>query len=388
MDIDGDGKFTAGTDGIYFTEKFTTARPLPGGEYKVNRREVWSLFLLCNYALDNDWTITVTAPSGTLHEMFFDPVTVGTAVAADATNGVLKPRTFKGAGGASTTISRIAYEPAAAGSGKSAEVKIGVTPAGALSGQLLDFIALDGAVSLTLTVASATADSKAGSLTWTVASQPWKAGDELMVRVRPAPPKPARPSGLTASSDDKSVTLTWAASSDASITGYEYQVRSAGVAWSAWKAISGSGSTTTSHTVTGLTNGTEYRFKLRAVNVSGAGKPGPSASPWYVSATPQLSPPAAPTGLTALAGSGTVVLTWDDPSDVSITRYEYQMRWTGVGWGSWTAIPGSGSATRSHALTGLTNGTEYRFKLRAVNAAGASKPGPGAAPWYVSATPD
>ena len=374
-------------EGFTFSETLMTVRPLPAGEYTFKAMSVWGLYAACDYAIDLGWTVTVTAPSGTLHEMFFDPVTVGTAVAADASNGVLKPKTFTGASGASATISRIAYEPAVAGSGKSAQVKIGVTPAGALSGQLIDFIGLDGTVSLTLNVASATADSKAGTLTWPVASQPWKAGDKLMVRVRPTPPKPVRPSGLKAASGDGSVTLTWDAASNASITGYEYQTRWAGVAWSAWTAISGSGSTTTSHTVTGLTNGTEYRFKLRAVNVSGAGKPGPGASPWYVSATPQVLPPAAPTGLTALAGNGTVVLTWDDPSDTSITRYEYQMRWTGVGWGSWTAIPGSGSATRSHALTGLTNGTEYRFKLRAVNVSGAGKPGPNAAPWYVSATP-
>ena len=66
--------------------------------------------------------------------MFFDPVKVGTAVAADGTNGVLKPKTLKGASGASATIGGIACEPAAAGSGKSARVKIGVTSAGALSG--------------------------------------------------------------------------------------------------------------------------------------------------------------------------------------------------------------------------------------------------------------
>ena len=188
IDADGDGKLNAGTDGIYFRETFATARPLPAGEYNIDRKEVWSLYLICDFALTNNWTITVTAPSGTLHEMFFDPVVVGTSVAADATNGVLEPRTFTGASGASATIDRIAYEPAAAGSGKSAQVKIEVRPAGALSGQLVDFIALDGTVSLTLNVASATADSKAGTLTWAVASQPWKAGDELMVRVRPATP--------------------------------------------------------------------------------------------------------------------------------------------------------------------------------------------------------
>ena len=188
FDVDGDGKLTAGTDGIRFAETFSTVRPLPAGEYSIDRMEVWLPFLLCDYAFRNKWPITVTAPSGTLHEMFFDPVTVGAAVAADATSGVLKPRTFKGTSGASATIDRIAYEPAAEGSGQSGFLRIEVAPDDALSGKVVDFIVLDGTVSLTLSVAAATLDAAAGTLSWPVASQPWKAGDELMVRVRPAAP--------------------------------------------------------------------------------------------------------------------------------------------------------------------------------------------------------
>ena len=45
-----------------------------------------------------------------------------------------------------------------------------------------------------------------------------------------------------------------------------------------------------------------------------------------------------------------------------------------TGWGAWQSI---GAAT-SHTIRGLSNGKEYRFKLRAVNAHGNSKP----APWY------
>ena len=37
--------------------------------------------------------VTVTAPTGTLHEAFFDPVAIGTTIGADGTNGVLKPNT-------------------------------------------------------------------------------------------------------------------------------------------------------------------------------------------------------------------------------------------------------------------------------------------------------
>ncbi len=386
-EIDHDGILTAGADGIEYTESLTTARPLPAGKYSIVRREVWARFLACNHVLDHDWTITVTAPSGTLHEMFFDPVVVGTAVAADATNGALKPRAFTGASGAAATISRIAYEPPSSGSGQSGVVKVNVTPDGALSGQAVDFIGLDGTVSLSLGVAAATADSVAGTLSWPVATQPWKAGDQLMVRIGPAPPAPTVPTGLTAAAGNASVTLAWDDPSNSTITGYEYQTRWTGVGWQDWVAIPNSGASTTSHAVTGLTNGTEYRFKVRAVNAGGSGQAAPSADPWYVAATPQAPPPAAPTGLTATAGKGSVTLTWSDPSDSSITRYEYRMRWTGVGWQAWVAIPNSGAATTSHKVTGLTNGTEHRFQVRAVNAAGAGKAAPNAHPWYVSATP-
>ena len=76
------------------------------------------------------------------------------------------------------------------------------------------------------------------------------------------------------------------------------------------------GTNTTSYTVTGLTNGIPYSFKLRAVN-----DVGPSAASDTVT-----SPPAQPTGLTATVKSTQVTLGWDapsDPSDASITEYEY-----------------------------------------------------------------
>ena len=105
------------------------------------------------------------------------------------------------------------------------------------------------------------------------------------------------------------------------------------------------------------------------------------------------TPPDAPSGLTATAGDGSVTLSWDDPSDASITGYEYNVNHndTGTGnlsgWGPWTAIADSDSATTSHTFTGLTNGREYRYHLRAVNSAGNSTAAPNEAPWFASAIP-
>ena len=204
---------------------------------------------------------------------------------------------------------------------------------------------------------------------------------------------PAAPTGVTATAGNGSVTVSWTNPGDASITRYEYQMRAAPPApgWGARIAVPGSSASTTSFTVTGLTNGTEYRFKVRAVNKSGESLPGPYAAPWYVAATPAPPPPvpAAPTGVTATAGDGSVTVSWTNPGDATITRYEYQQRAAppAPGWGARIAVPGSGAATTSFTVTGLTNGTEYRFKVRAVNAGGESQPGPYAAPWYVAATP-
>ena len=73
---------------------------------------------------------------------------------------------------------------------------------------------------------------------------------------------------------------------------------------------------TTTYTIADLANGTTYTLAVRAVNATGDG----TAS--IVSATP-ASTPAAPTNLSATPGDGQVELTWDDPSDDTITKYQY-----------------------------------------------------------------
>ena len=72
---------------------------------------------------------------------------------------------------------------------------------------------------------------------------------------------PPQPTGLTAEAGDGQVTLTWDAMSG--VTGWEYQQDSDGV----WRNA-GDG---TSYTVTGLTNGRTYSFRVRAVNDNGPG---------------------------------------------------------------------------------------------------------------------
>ena len=175
-DFSGDGVI----DSIRYVRRIVSARPLPEGTYTTNYNLRGARFVRCDgYSSSHDWTITVTALEGTLHEAFFDPVTDGTAVAADDANGVLKPATLTDANGTSATIERISWESGA--------VKLKVSPHTGIAGHIVDIIALDGSVPLSLKVADATADAANDTLSWSVASQPWHDGDELMLRIREVP---------------------------------------------------------------------------------------------------------------------------------------------------------------------------------------------------------
>ncbi len=187
-DYDRDGE----SDGFQFDLSIVSTRPIAAGTYEFSSNYTPWVYLACEGSVSFQHTATLTFPEGVLHELFFDPVTVGSSIAADDTNGVLKISSFTGADGSSATIDRLAYEPSSAGSGQTGTVTLGVSsesgPDGVLGGHVLDFIELDGSVSLSLDVFDATVDNESGTLTWDVASQPWEAGDLLMVRIRRAPP--------------------------------------------------------------------------------------------------------------------------------------------------------------------------------------------------------
>ena len=79
--------------------------------------------------------------------------------------------------------------------------------------------------------------------------------------------------------------------------------------------------------------------------------------------------PGAVIDFTATAGNAQVSLTWNEPTDnggFEITGYELTMN-------NWADKVTKTTSERSHTYTGLTNGTEYTFKVRAVNANGTGK---------------
>ena len=177
----------------------------------------------------------------------------------------------------------------------------------------------------------------------------------LQIRVNGQIRAPAAPMNLSAAPDDGQVTLSWANPANNTITKYQYRRKTDTGTYSSWTDIPNSGDTTTSYTVTSLTNGTEYTFGVRAVNAGGNGAES------TVTATPALAP-TAPTNLEAEVGDRRIGLTWDDPGDSTIDEYEYS-----TDGGSFSVISGSDDTTTSYTVTGLTNGTQYTFAVRAVN---------------------
>ena len=104
----------------------------------------------------------------------------------------------------------------------------------------------------------------------------------------------------------------------APITGYEYRHAAGGrvPVGTPWQ----SAGLNLERTVTGLTNGQQYAFEVRARNRVGAGAArGALATP--------VGPPGAPASLTATAGNEEVALVWGAPADdggAPITGYEYR----------------------------------------------------------------
>ena len=167
---------------------------------------------------------------------------------------------------------------------------------------------------------------------------------------------PATPTNLTATPGDGQVAVTWDNPGNITIRKYQYSTDGG----TTFNHMNGSGRNTTSFTFSNLTDGTEYELAIRASNRSGESEAA------TVTATPGPPVPAAPTNLTATPGNGQVTLTWDDPGDSTITKYQYKAS----GDQTFTDIPNSNQNTTSFTFTGLVNGEPYWLAIRASNRSG------------------
>jgi hypothetical protein len=184
---------------------------------------------------------------------------------------------------------------------------------------------------------------------------------------------PSAPTGLVATaSSGTQVNLSWSAPSNNGgfpITGYkiEYKVGSSSYA----NMVSNTGTTTTAYSHTGLTSGQLYVYRVSAINSVGTSTASNEASstPTQSSAS---SVPGSVTNLSATSASPTQInLSWGAPSNnggAAITGYKIESK---KGAGAFEVlVANSQSTSTSFSHTGLTTGTQYYYRVSAINSVG------------------
>jgi subtilisin family serine protease len=199
--------------------------------------------------------------------------------------------------------------------------------------------------------------------------------------VSPNPVAPSVPTSLTAVGGVTQASLSWTAptqSGGADVTDYvvEYSSNSG----STWTVFADGVSTSTSATVTGLTNGTTYQFRVKAVSSGGTSEASSTA-------TAVVGVPSAPTSLSATPLGLSIRLSWTAPAQNGgsvITDYVAQFS-TDSG-ATWSTFSDSVSTSTTTTVTGLTNGLTYQLRVSAVNSVGTSAPSSVviAVPWAAS----
>jgi len=172
---------------------------------------------------------------------------------------------------------------------------------------------------------------------------------------------PGAPTGLSATPSSGQVALAWTApASNGGQAISDYAVEYKLAADSSWTVFADGTSTSTTATVTSLTNGSSYNFRIKAVNIVGQGTASSVAT-----ATPATAP-SAPTAPSAVSGNNQATVSFTAPASdggSAITSYTV------------TSSPGGFTGTGSASpivVTGLTNGTSYTFTVTATNPAGTS----------------
>ncbi len=130
-------------------------------------------------------------------------------------------------------------------------------------------------------ISSASTDATTQNVEWPYdPATDWQDGTTVSLSLT-APPKPAKPTGFSATAGYRQVTLRWDNPNDPTITKYQVFAVAPGAVGTTTD-IPGAG--TTRHVVKGLVNGDEYKFAIRAVNGAGDG-------PWSINlkATPSGS---------------------------------------------------------------------------------------------------
>jgi hypothetical protein len=170
---------------------------------------------------------------------------------------------------------------------------------------------------------------------------------------------PGAPTSVSGSAGTGQVSLTWSApASNGGKAITDYTIQYSSDSGSTWTTFSKTASTATSKTVTGLTNGTSYIFRVAAVNTIGTGSYSSNSS----AVTPQgLSIDVQPVGGFDYCGNGLSV-TASGASGLS-----YQWQYYDSGYSSWDNVWGTGATSAtlpaSNAAMQSWRGTDVTLRV-------------------------
>jgi hypothetical protein len=237
----------------------------------------------------------------------------------------------------------------------------------------------------TFRVRAVNASGVAGAAATTIAQYP------------PVPPSntlipPCQPFDLAAYPGNSQVQLSWLAptflgpSAPPQYVYYsEYIIQYSADNGASWTQVPGPICSTTA-TITGLVNGTDYEFRVAALSMLVSGEsscvnPEGQGVVWglsgwseTVSATPEGPAFSAPTGITGEAGNGSVALSWSAPAYTGGGQITgYVVGYSADNGTNWTQVSRTVTGTFT-VVNGLTNGTPYVFQIAAVNQFGVQGP--------------
>ena len=203
------------------------------------------------------------------------------------------------------------------------------------------------------------ASNSAGAGAWSNIASASPAAVVPDVRI---PGAPGTPSGLVS---DGRIVWTWPPAKDngGRISSYQSQWREFGEQWPS----SQSTTSTAQRVLSGRTNGTTYQLRARAVNSAGTG-------PWSAAgqATPIGTVPDRVSRVFVTAGDGQLLLSWGVPEDngAAISEYDVQISSSSSFPDDATTVDARVTSGTAYTRTGLSNGTTYYARVRAVNSRG------------------
>jgi fibronectin type 3 domain-containing protein len=180
--------------------------------------------------------------------------------------------------------------------------------------------------------------------------------------------QPSAPEDLVASAGNEQNVLSWTASADTRFDYYAiYRESAAGT----WPSAPLATTKSTEYTDTEVIGGTQYTYRVVAVDVLGNETTESTPSPEATATPTETIPPTTPGPPVITQGEGQLGVSWPLNKEYGVERY---LLYRQEANGNWSSTP---LATTSHNWWtdfGLTNGTTYAYRVVAVDHAGLESP--------------